>query len=551
MIKNLGAGILLVLSLATNAAQHSEPSTPAWDNVYGGADKSYDSQLLALRAQIAPTFTQKRFVDPVTRRSMEYNLYLPPHYDPHQRYPLVMFMADASTTGKGVMAPLKQGYGGIIWATPESQARHPCIVLVPSYKGPENAVNDAWAISDEVPTTLHLLKHIIGSYNIDRQRVYTTGQSMGGMISFYLSANYPELFAASLFVGSQWDIKVLGPLARQHFLYIVSAGDDKASGGMRQVGQMLDTKGVPYGQTHFSARLPQAQQDAATQSLLAKGRAINFIQFDAGTVPPAGNTHPGGEHMYSFDHAYLLTPAREWLLQQVRQDGVAALYNQGLDAKDKRAAFEYFMQAAQQGDGLSAYQVGRAYAQGMGVTQSSRQAIYWYQKAIAQDIDRAMLELGLLYFNGEAVTRDYAQARTLFSQASQYNQMKAPRYLGIIYEEGLGVKPDYALARHYYQTASELGDITAAARLGWMYERGLGVARSDEEALKWYRIAAPSPEAAASNIHPRVLALLKLGQFYEQGRAVQPDRQQALIWYRLAAQDQDPAALAALARLKK
>ncbi|MGL4204972.1 MAG: alpha/beta hydrolase-fold protein [Aeromonadaceae bacterium] len=551
MINIVTAGILLALSLAAHAAQTSEPSTSAWDNAYGGADKSYDRQLLALREQVAPTFTQKQFVDPVTNRSMAYNLYLPPQYDPHQRYPLVMFMADASTTGKGVMAPLKQGYGGIIWATPESQAKHPCIVLVPSYDGPDNAVNDAWAISDEVPTTLHLLKHIIGRYNIDRQRVYTTGQSMGGMISFYLNANYPDLFAASLFVGSQWDIQVLSPLARQHFLYIVSAGDDKASNGMRQVGQMLDAKGVSYGQTHFSARLPQAQQDVATQALLAKGRAINFIQFDAGTVPPVGSTHPGGEHMYSFDHAYLLTPAREWLLQQVRQDGVVALYNQGLDAKDKRAAFAYFMQAAQQGDGLSAYQVGRAYAQGIGVTPSSSQAIDWYQKAIQQGVDSAMLDLGLIYFNGDGVKQDYAQAKTLFSLASQHNQMKAPRYLGILYEEGLGVKPDYALARQYYQAASDLGDITAAARLGWMYERGLGVAKSDAEALKWYRIAAPSAEEAASNIHPRVLALLKLGQFYEQGRVVQPDRQQALIWYRLAAQDQDPAALAALDRLKE
>lgn len=74
--------------------------------------------------------------------------------------------------------------------------------------------------------------------------------------------------------------------------------------------------------------------------------------------------------------------------------------------------------------------------------------------------------------------------------------------------------------------------------------------QSDREALKWYRMAAPTAEAAARDVHPRVLALVKLGQFYEEGRAVTADPRQARLWYRLAAQDNDPTALAALRRLE-
>ena len=59
-------------------------------------------------------------------------------------------MADGSTTGNGPEAPLNQGYGGIIWVTPESQAKNPCFVLVSSYVGPENVVNDQSQVSDEV-----------------------------------------------------------------------------------------------------------------------------------------------------------------------------------------------------------------------------------------------------------------------------------------------------------------------------------------------------------------------------------------------------------------
>ncbi len=556
MMKRLAASILLALGLNTGHAVSAQLVTPVpaahkpWDPAYGGADKSYDQHLLTLREQIAPLFAQKQFSDPVNGQTMAYNLYLPPHYDPRIRYPVVVFMADASTTGKGVMAPLKQGYGAIIWATAESQAKHPAIVLVPSFHGPEDAVSDDWQTTEEVPTILRLLDHVISSYSVDRQRIYATGQSLGGMIELYFNANHPDLFAASMYVGSQWDIHVLDPLTKQRFLYITSAGDRQANDGMHEVRAMLDSKGVPYGKIHFSAKLPQTGQNAATRNLLGQGHAINFIEFDRGTTPPVGTKlSPGNEHMYSFDYAFSLGAARDWLFQQRQLTGVAALYNQGLDAKDKAEAFSHFMAAAKQGDGLSTYQVARAYAHGEGVRRNDQQAILWYQRAVDQGVSRAMLDLGVMYLHGNGVDQDYAQAKALFTQAVRHGHIKAPRFLGQLYEEGLGVPIDYAKARQYYQMACAQGDVTAAARLGWLYERGLGVTKSDREALKWYRMAAPTVETAARNVHPRVLALVKLGQFYEQGRAVNADPQQALQWYRLAAQDNDPTALEALRRL--
>lgn len=69
--------------------------------------------------------------------------------------------------------------------------------------GPENVVNDDWEATDEVDMTLRLLSSVVSQYSIDKNRLYTTGQSMGGMISFYLNANQPDLFAASIFVASQ------------------------------------------------------------------------------------------------------------------------------------------------------------------------------------------------------------------------------------------------------------------------------------------------------------------------------------------------------------
>lgn len=303
---------------ATPAATRPTESQSQWDSSYGGVDKSYDSDLLSTRNQVAPTFKTLRYADEATGRTMDYSLYVPKEQEDGRKFPLVLFIADASTVGRGVKAPLMQGYGGIVWATEASQAKQPAYVLVPSFAGPDWATNDNWQVSDEVGVAHRLLKKIIAEYKVDANRVYATGQSMGGMISFYLNATDQDLFAASMFVGSQWDTKVLAPLAKDRFLYIVSAGDTKASAGMRDLGELLTSLGAKYGDAEFSASQPQARQNELTAELLAKGLPINFIRFTAGTVAPPQylEKSKGAEHMYSFDRAYLLEPARDWLFQQ-------------------------------------------------------------------------------------------------------------------------------------------------------------------------------------------------------------------------------------------
>lgn len=308
---------LLALAACQSTADQPAAENAAWNKTYGGVDKSYDTQLLQLRERVAPTFQVLTFKDPENGVEMAYNLFVPEGYNPNdksKRYPLVMFIADASTAGKGVKAPLMQGYGGIIWASDAVQRKEPVFVLVPSFK--QTAVNDQHQTTPEVATALRLFKATAQNYRIDLKRLYTTGQSMGGMISFYLNSIEPDLFTASMFVGSQWDVNVLKPLAKAKFIYTVSAADPKASAGMNEVGQMLKNSGVCYGETEFSAKLPQSEQDAKVAALLKQGHRINFIRFTPNTVIPEGYSGKGGEHMYSFDYAYLLAPARDWLLAQ-------------------------------------------------------------------------------------------------------------------------------------------------------------------------------------------------------------------------------------------
>ena len=123
-------------------------------------DKSYDTRLTAMKAAVIPKFKTYSFEDKTVGRTMRYNLFLPKDYKRGKNYPMVLFMPDASTVGKGAAWALEQGYGGIIWATEENQKKNPCIVLVPSFNGPDAAVNDNWETSDEVKLIPNLVEYI-------------------------------------------------------------------------------------------------------------------------------------------------------------------------------------------------------------------------------------------------------------------------------------------------------------------------------------------------------------------------------------------------------
>ena len=275
-------------------------------------NKDADSIFAALKSETLDKFQQFTFEDAETGKTMQYNLFAPEGYDGSEAYPLVLFMADASTVGKEVTVPLTQGYGALEFASDRDQQRHPSFVLVPQYT--EWAVQDDWSTTDEVEMTIRLLKAVCEEYKVDTNRLYTTGQSMGGMMSFYFNITHPELFAASLFVSSQWDTSKMKDFGKKHFFYIVAGGDQKAFNGMRDLTKVLQAQGAQIDSASWSAKLPQDEQERLTQELIDKGGNINFIVFEKGTVLPESGQ--GMEHMASFDYGYKIDAVRDWLFEQ-------------------------------------------------------------------------------------------------------------------------------------------------------------------------------------------------------------------------------------------
>ena len=274
-------------------------------------DKSDDTELQALIKSEIPKFEVKEWYDAVSGDTVRYNIFTPEGDGP---FPVLLYISDASTPGADMTRPLWQGVGGIIWTTEESQRENPCFVIVPQF--PTVAVDDNYNHTEYVDAVARMIQDFSQDQKIDANRLYTTGQSMGGMISMYYNYAYPDLFAASLFVDSHWSVSTFPEIVRHKFIWVTAGDSGKSWPEIEPMEHAAEIEGISYSYEQWSAKLPQAEQDSLATVMLSKGTPVNIINFSPGSVLKEGGK--GSEHMLSFDYAYRLTPVRQWLFKQTK-----------------------------------------------------------------------------------------------------------------------------------------------------------------------------------------------------------------------------------------
>lgn len=282
-----------------------------------GSRPKPDAALQALIDSVVPQFKQEVWKNS-EGDTLAYNIFIPSGVQKDTKYPLILFMADASTPGPDITLPLTQGYGGLVWATDEFQKKNPCFVIVPQY--PYIEVDNQWQTGKQVDMTIDLIRDLCEKYPVDTDRLYTTGQSMGGMMSMYFNVKYKGFFAASLYVACEWDISKMKDFVNDKFVYIAAEGDPGGHGGQVDLMNLFKEENAKYAFATWSARLPEAEQDLKAKELLDEGYSCNFITFEGNTVLPVGtdmkDLPPAADHMSSFNYAYRLAPVRDWLFRQ-------------------------------------------------------------------------------------------------------------------------------------------------------------------------------------------------------------------------------------------
>lgn len=149
---------------------------------------------------------------------MPYRLFVPENYDPNKSYPLVLFLHGGGERGDDNEKQLLANDGAVIWAAPENQKKQQAFVLAPQarneYDGgftvtrnSDNIVDlsRVFEFSRDLETANEILQHVMDEYNIDRNRIYSTGLSQGGYGTFNLNVRYPDLFAAMVPIAGGGD----------------------------------------------------------------------------------------------------------------------------------------------------------------------------------------------------------------------------------------------------------------------------------------------------------------------------------------------------------
>jgi len=263
---------------------------------------------------ILDDFIQLEYSDAETGIQMAYNLFVPKDYDPSEKYPMVLFMPDATICGRETTRTLTQGIGATIWASPEEQAKHPCFVLAPDYT--TMIINDNWETNEYLPATVNLIAELTGKYAIDKDRIYTTGQSGGCMLSFAIDHYYPDLMAASLLMAGKWDNTRVDNFVNDKMWMMCGDGDTGALPSLSGVVEALREKGVKVSVAQWNGRVSAEEFDRLCEEIDKEGADIRFVHFDQYSVFPDDSHLDGMEHLQSWRLMYTIEGVRDWLFRQ-------------------------------------------------------------------------------------------------------------------------------------------------------------------------------------------------------------------------------------------
>lgn len=186
----------------------------------------------------------------------------------------------------------------------------------------------------------------------------------------------------------------------------------------------------------------------------------------------------------------------------------AEAYNIG----DLEAAFTAFSQAAEQGNAVAQWKIGRMYADGEGTTEDDYKAFQMFSRvadAHAEDnpyspvsrvVADAFVNLGNYYkrgIDGSVVKPDLKRAMDLFTHAATYfGDADAQYQLAQLYLDGEGVQSDPGRAVRWLNLAARKNHVAAQATLGDMLVYGHGVQAMPERGYMWLLVARENATAA-------------------------------------------------------
>ena len=127
---------------------------------------------------------------------LSYRLYLAPgHDDPNVKRPLILSLHNGSSSGADNSSHVTQRR--FIDLLARTQTEDFASFLVAPQISVDQAFDDGWENSETLDSVLALVDEAISTYNVDPQRIYVVGKSMGGWGTYAAIRERPRLLRRS------------------------------------------------------------------------------------------------------------------------------------------------------------------------------------------------------------------------------------------------------------------------------------------------------------------------------------------------------------------
>jgi len=169
--------------------------------------------------------------------TLNYRILKPLNYDPNKQYPVHLFLHGSGERGKDNSSQLT--HGGSLFLKKENREKYNSWVIFP-----QCSKNDRWpSISSDLwdqvfenkikkpnkslGLVIRLMDEFIEEKDVDNQRIYLSGLSMGGMGAFEILYRRPDMFAAATPICSNGITQLAKLFANKVPVWIFHGSDDK------------------------------------------------------------------------------------------------------------------------------------------------------------------------------------------------------------------------------------------------------------------------------------------------------------------------------------
>ena len=203
-----------------------------------------------------------------------YLLYLPENYESQARWPLILFLHGAGERGADIEKVKVHGPPKLI-----AQGKHLPFIVV----SPQCPADQWWSNELPVKNLTALLDQIERDCQVDPDRIYVTGLSMGGFGTWALACAQPDRFAAIAPICGGGDPKLVGRI--KHLPTWVFHGDADNTVSVDQSKTMVEALKAAGGSVKFTV-YPGVGHDSWTQTYNDPALYDWFLSHRRGEAKP-------------------------------------------------------------------------------------------------------------------------------------------------------------------------------------------------------------------------------------------------------------------------